>query len=93
MATKQKFLDAYQEEVRAQYAWAQDPDKLERYMASVRATIYTSTTTWIASGEVLATVFKRLGLPWPDKSTDTANVRRRNISNRVALLRKLPEVE
>jgi len=43
--TKQRFIDTYRQLIRNNYQWAEDTEKLDRYMANVDATIRRNVTT------------------------------------------------
>ena len=45
MSTKAAWLAAYRARLEV-YGWAREPEKLERFMASVRETITTDRATW-----------------------------------------------
>jgi hypothetical protein len=59
--TKAAFLTRYREELIHRYSWAQDADRLERYMESVQRSITGPTATWVADGEALVAVWRAMG--------------------------------
>jgi hypothetical protein len=60
--TKEQFLTAYREQLKATYAWARDDAaKLERFMASVRNTISHGVSTWVHDGEAVTAAWRAIG--------------------------------
>ncbi len=67
MATKKQFLEEYRAQLLATYGWAREhPDKLERFMASAKATIANEPSrfinTWNRSGEAFENALVKCGL-------------------------------
>lgn len=59
--TRQAFLKAYRADLWARYVWAQDSERLDRFMASVERTISTKATTWNHDGESITAAWRRIG--------------------------------
>ena len=58
--TKDGFATALQTELVTRYAWAQDADKLARFMASVRATL-DGGMTWNNDGDAALAAWRAIG--------------------------------
>lgn len=63
--TKENFLAAYRAAIVAAYPWAADPARLEKFMASVRTTLYTEVNTWNKDSEVARKVWRDIGMFGP----------------------------
>lgn len=62
MTKKEKFLAIYRELLRDNYMWARnDAPKLDRFMTSVRDTIYTDRATWNHDGEIARQAWRDAG--------------------------------
>lgn len=60
--TLSAFLAAYRALLLANMPWAQqDPDKLDRYMGNVRATLTTNTATWSHTGPLMKAAWRQIG--------------------------------
>jgi hypothetical protein len=59
--TKDTFLERYRMELVATYAWAADSARLERFMASVRATVCDGSNTWNHDGEAVRVAWRSIG--------------------------------
>lgn len=59
--TKEAFLARYKEELLSRYPWAQDAEKLARFMASVSGTISGSVATWNYQGEAVTAAWRATG--------------------------------
>jgi len=57
---KLTFLAIYHKKVFARYPWAQNCDKLERFLASCEATLK-GESTWNHDGEAVAEAWKEMG--------------------------------
>lgn len=58
---RQSFISTYRAELIARFPWAQDADKLQRFMASVETTISTSAATWNHDGEAVTAAWRAIG--------------------------------
>lgn len=58
---RKTFLATYRAELLASYDWSKDPAKLDRYMASVEATVSGEAKTWNASGPSLDSAWRKIG--------------------------------
>ena len=54
------WLTAYVEQLRARYAWAAEPERMERYLASVTATL-NGATSWNHAGEAGQAAWRAIG--------------------------------
>jgi hypothetical protein len=59
--TKTAFLAIYRREILSRYAWAQDAEKLSRFMASVFHTISGPVATWNHQGEAVTAAWRAMG--------------------------------
>ena len=59
--TKAAFLAIYRKEILSRYAWAQDGEKLSRFMASVFHTISGPVATWNYQGEAVTAAWRAMG--------------------------------
>lgn len=59
--TRNSFLVAYRSELVARFAWAQDIERLDRFMASCETTISSSAATWNHDGEAVVAAWKSIG--------------------------------
>ena len=60
-SSKETFYANYRIELLNRYAWAQDAAKLDHFMASVRATMESSRSTWTHSGEAVTSAWRSCG--------------------------------
>jgi uncharacterized protein YukE len=58
--TKSSFLSEYRKAISA-LPWSSNPDKLERFLESCRATIENETTSWNHDGESSAAAWRAIG--------------------------------
>ena len=58
--TKQAFLEAMQRELVARYAWAREPERLDRFMSSVRVTVEGG-MTWNKDGDAATAAWRAIG--------------------------------
>jgi hypothetical protein len=64
MRTKSSFVTAYEQALKEMYPWArEDPEKLARFMMSVRATVFQNHSTWNTSGSAVENAWKAIGGP------------------------------
>ena len=56
-----EFLRRYEEELKVRFPWAQDKDKLARFMVAVEATLSGGATMWNHYGEAVTAVWKAMG--------------------------------
>lgn len=59
--TRDTFIARYRAELIRRFSWAQDADRLERYMESVRHSITGPTASWTAEGAALESVWRTMG--------------------------------
>lgn len=59
--TKAAFLEAYKAALIAEYPWAQDADKLGKFLKSVSLTMSGFATTWNHSGTAVKTAWHAIG--------------------------------
>lgn len=59
--TKSEFLVLYQRELIKRFKWAEDADKLARFMGAVRDTLDSATGSWDYGGEASKVVWQALG--------------------------------
>lgn len=59
--TPTAFLAAYRAELIARYPWAQDVEKLDKFMASVAETIGGRRVTWNHDGEAVRAAWRATG--------------------------------
>ena len=59
--TKTQFYEAYEKELIDRWSWAQDTDKRNRFMGSVRQTMENGATTWNKNGPTTAAAWKTVG--------------------------------
>ena len=58
--TKEAFLRAYKEALVLRYAWPSDQAKLDRFMASVEATL-NGANTWAHEGDAVTAAWRAVG--------------------------------
>lgn len=63
--TKEAFLTAYRAAVIEHYPWAADALRLNRFMDSVRTTLYTPANTWNKDSDVATAVWRAIGCKGP----------------------------
>jgi hypothetical protein len=61
MMTKDALLIAYRAVLLAEYPWAQDADKLDRFLASASRTIRTTAATWNHDSPAMLKAWRSLG--------------------------------
>lgn len=61
MTTKSEFLEEYRRNIIARYTWAEDSEKLERFMESAMETITTELTTWDKEGDAVNRAWRAIG--------------------------------
>jgi hypothetical protein len=61
MSTKQEFLDKYRAEILARYPWAENKDKLNRFMDGVSEAIHTTKARWNCDGEAVSAAWRGIG--------------------------------
>lgn len=59
--TKTQFIERYRAELSQRYTWAQDTDKLARFMASVETTLRGPAATWNHDGEAVTAAWRAIG--------------------------------
>lgn len=59
--TREKFLRAYRDELKARYPWAADEAKLVRFMTSVAESITGGPKSWNHQGEAVTAAWRSLG--------------------------------
>lgn len=59
--TRQDFLTAYRAELLKTYPWAQDSDRLARFMSGVEATLTGPRATWNHDGECVVSAWRAIG--------------------------------
>jgi len=59
--TKQAYIDALRSELVARYTWARDPDKLDRFMSSVRVTVAGGIPAWNKDGDAATAAWRAIG--------------------------------
>lgn len=59
--TKDAFVSEYRAALLANYAWAQDAEKLERFLATVRRTLDTGVAHWNKDGEAVVRAWRAIG--------------------------------
>ena len=59
--TKTEFLDRYRASLIAEFAWADDPARLERFMQSVSNTICLNHNTWNHASAVADRIWRAAG--------------------------------
>lgn len=64
MPSKQQFMGTYRSMLMdtPEYEWAHDADRLERFMSSVRNTLFTQANTWNIDSPVVGRAWKKIGL-------------------------------
>ena len=60
--TKQIFLDALELELKARFAWAQEPPRLERYMSTVREMLAPHGHNGVEIGEATIAAARTVGV-------------------------------
>ncbi len=61
-ATKHNFINQYKYHLTTLYEWTSDDAKFERFMHSVRATLYDGRNSWNRSGTAYEMALSDLGL-------------------------------
>ena len=59
--TKAQFLETYETMLIANYPWANDKAKLERYMGVVKLTVEFRSTQWNHTGEIVTAAWRAIG--------------------------------
>ena len=59
--TEAEFLKTYEAMILAEYPWAQNAEKLARFMDSVRRTITTEAATWNKDSPVVNSAWRAIG--------------------------------
>ena len=59
--TKTAFIEYYKSEIVARYPWAQNAEKLARFMSSVSGTLSGPVATWNHEGEAVTAAWRAIG--------------------------------
>lgn len=59
---KEQFIDIYRVLLQKEYPWAADKDRLDKFMISVKTTLYTQNNTWNIDSSVVRAAWRGIGM-------------------------------